>query len=332
MGPFRDHRDSAGEARLKRPIGPERHQTAVLHIFTGLVESHRAQRVGSCARMPALKRSRRHAQPVVCSIGSVDPLAAAGLAADMHVYHALAVRPVLVVTAVTAQNSARVRSVQTIPARIIRQELESVWEQVQPDAICIGLVPHPEGLRALRKFLRSRRQHAAIVLDPVLRASSGQMLSLPGARAELLALLPLATIVTPNIDEAQRLSGRRIANLAQARAAALELSRLGCAVLITGGHLPGAQSVDVFAHKDEVRLFSHRRLALGMRGSGGILAAALAAHLARGLGLSDAIASARRFVAGALRHAQPLGSGMPQLAARSRAGDGVRKRSKVRIS
>lgn len=268
----------------------------------------------------------------MCSIGSLDPLAAAGLAADLRVYQQLGVRPVLVATAVTAQNSRQVSSIHPLPPALIAEQLRCIWEQIIPDAICIGLVPHAAGIRAVCTFLGGLAQRPPVVLDPVLCSSSGHRLSSPDARPELIKLLPLASIVTPNVDEAQYLSGLPIANVAQARTAALALSRHGCAALVTGGHLPGKQSADVLAHDDAVVVLSQPRLPAGMRGSGGILAAALSARLAQGAALVPALQDARRFVRRALRAARPLGRGRRQLATQHRAGDGVAKRSRKRIS
>lgn len=250
---------------------------------------------------------------MVCSIGTVDPLAAAGLGADLRVYEKLGAQPLLVVTAVTAQNSARVTAVQPVPARAIVQQLRSIWEQVRPDAVCIGLIPQASGIRAVRNFLSKLPARPPVVLDPVLRSSSGYALSSAAAGDELKRLLPLVSIVTPNVSEAARLTSTPVNNLTQARAAALELSSYGCAVLVTGGHLPGQVCTDVFASLGRVHALAHKRIAGSMRGSGGILAAAISVHLARGDKPLAAIRKARRIVQSAMRAARPLGNGPPQL-------------------
>jgi len=273
----------------------------------------RANGLDTSPSMPSISRSRRHRKPVVCSIGTVDPLAASGLGADLRVYEKLGTQPLLVVTAVTAQNSARVTAVQPLPARAIVQQLRSIWEQVRPDAICIGLIPHASGIRAVRNFLSKLRARPPVVLDPVLRSSSGYALSSAAAGDELRRLLPLVSIVTPNVSEAARLASTPVNNLTQARAAALELSSCGCAVLLTGGHLPGQVCVDVFASLGKVHALAHKRIAGSMRGSGGILAAAISVYLARGDKPLAAIRKARRFVQSAIRDAHPLGNGPPQL-------------------
>ena len=235
----------------------------------------------------------------------------------------------VIVAAVTAQNSRGVRSVHPLPARAIRAQLQSVWQQVQPDAVCVGLVPDAAGVRALQTFFASLTHRPPMVVDPVLRASSGDALSQRSALAALKRLLPLATIVNPNVEEAARLSGSRIHNVAQADSAALALSRCGCAVLLTG-HLSGANSTDILARAGRLQHFAQPRARTTMRGMGGILAAALSVFLARGVGLESAILRAQRFVHSALASARPLGNGKRQLWLPPRAGNGARKRSKER--
>lgn len=267
---------------------------------------------------------------VVCSIGSVDPTGAAGVLADVIVYEQLGVRPVVVVAAVTAQNSASVRSVFPLSPRAISDQLRSVWQQVRPAAVCIGLVPHAAGLRTVRRFLTALRPRPSIVLDPVWRASSATVLSDPSAVAELLALLRVVTVATPNVDEAWRLTGQRIRNIAQARRAALDLSSAGCAILLTGGHLPGPRCTDLFAHDGRVRILSASRRPRGMRGMGGILAAAICARMALGDDVRSACTAGRAFVRGALKSATSLGKGKRQLSLPAPAGIAPSRRSSQR--
>jgi hydroxymethylpyrimidine kinase/phosphomethylpyrimidine kinase len=259
-----------------------------------------------------MKRSR---PLVICSIGSVDPSGAAGLGADQRVYQHLSAVGVVVVAAVTAQNSARVTAAHALPARLVRQELELIWEQVKPDAICIGLLPGVAVIRAVRTFLSGLRRCPPTVIDPVIAASSGRRFLGPRDVRELATLLPLATVVTPNLFEAAALTSTRVETLSQAQAAAVTLQRLGCAVLVKGGHLTGDVCVDILAQGTTIRRFSARRFAGQLRGGGGILAAALAVGLARGLSLERAIVFARDFVRRAHRNAQRIGSGKAQFTA-----------------
>lgn len=252
---------------------------------------------------------------VICSIGSVDPTGAAGLTNDLRVYACLKAAGVAVVAAVTAQNSSRVASVAPLSGRVVRQQLELVWEQVRPDAVCIGLLPEAALIRTVRRFLSGLAQRPPLVIDPVLAASSGRRFL--GAREirELVLLLPLATVVTPNLHEAAALTSSRVTTIAQAEAAARMLSSCGCAALVTGGHLAGSRCIDILSHRNRVRRFAAQRITGTMRGAGGILAAALAVGLARGITLDRAIVEARSFVRRAHRHARALGSGKRQFIA-----------------
>lgn len=253
--------------------------------------------------------------PVVCSVGSIDPTAAAGLAMDLRVYALLQVAGFVAVGALTAQNSRRVRQVVALPPSLLVEQLEAIWEQVRPDAICIGLLPDAAGIRALRKFLTALRLRPPIVIDPVIGSSSGHTFLRSHALLELKKLFSLATIITPNAVEAARFASVRVATAVDAETAARKLSACGCAVLVTGGHLRGSSCVDVLAHCGRVRRYAASRLAGSMRGAGGILAAALAVSLARGETLESAVAAARRFLRSAHRSATPLGTGSRQFIA-----------------
>lgn len=262
--------------------------------------------------MRPVKPRRR---PVVCSIGSVDPTVAAGIALDLHVYHRLGVAGVAVTAAVTAQNSRRVFGVYPIPAKLIREQLEALWETVRPDALCIGLLPNHAAIRAVRSFVLALRPRPPIVIDPVIAASSGHVFLGGRLRPALLQLFPLATIVTPNAHEASLLTQMPVATVAQAETAALNLARRGCAVVVTGGHLMDGDCTDVLAINDRVRRLAGPRIRGSMRGAGGILAAAIAAYLAKRSKLEAAVIRARRFVRNAQRNARALGSGRKQFSA-----------------
>ncbi len=250
----------------------------------------------------------------VCSIGSTDPLGAAGLTMDVRVYARLALGGATVVTAVTAQNARHVTSVQALPRRILRRQLEAVWEQVRPDAICIGLIAGAAAVREVRRFLQAQRSLPPMVIDPVLAASSGYRFASPDSLRELRRLLRLATLVMPNADEAALLSGLAVHTPAQAHEAARRLAEEhGCAVLVTGGHLRGRRCVDTLVASGRTWRWAAPRLPGRVRGCGGILAAAVAAGLARGQPLTAAIAQARRIVRAARRRARTLGSGTPQV-------------------
>jgi hydroxymethylpyrimidine/phosphomethylpyrimidine kinase len=252
----------------------------------------------------------------VCSIGSTDPTAGAGLFADAAVYSHFGVAATFVVAGVTAQNSAGVTAVQALPPASIAAQLRAVWKQTRPDAVRIGLLPDKAASGVVARFLGSLGSRPAIVLDPVIASTSGHRFAGAPQIAALRALLKISTIATPNAAEAAELSRRSVRTVEEAEAAALALAASSkCAVLVTGGHLRGgARVVDVLARGTRVTRYSARRVARDVRGTGCLLAAALAASLARGDDLDAAIRRARSFVRRAIVSARPLGSGRPQFA------------------
>jgi hydroxymethylpyrimidine kinase/phosphomethylpyrimidine kinase len=251
--------------------------------------------------------------PTVCSIGSTDPTGGAGLFADARLFARLGVGAAFVVAGVTAQNSRSVTKVNALAPAAIRAQLQSVWSQMQPAAVLVGLVPGAAALRAVARFLRASRQGAPIVVDPVIAATSGYQFLRARDVGALRALVGLSTIATPNVAEAAALSGIAIRKLADAARAASALAKSAHAILVTGGHLRGAHCTDVLATHSRVHAFSARRLDADMRGAGGILAASIAAQLARGMPLERAIRSARAEVRKQMRRARPMGGGRPQL-------------------
>lgn len=241
------------------------------------------------------RRSDRRAF-LICSVGSTDPTVRAGIGRDLVVYQRLGACGVFAVAAVTAQNSRRVIAVQPLPPALLTAQLRAIWQESLPAAIRIGLLPTRALIAAVARFVRTLRPRPPIVLDPVIAASSGhRFLDLSTLRA-LAGLLPLVTIVTPNIDEAEALTGERIRSTNDAARVALRLSERGCAVLLKGGHLRGTQVVDVLAAGGRITRLAAPRIHARMRGTGCTLAAALAVNLARGVPLTQAIRRARAFV------------------------------------
>lgn len=263
---------------------------------------------------------RRRRACVVCSIGSIDPTGAAGVSADLAIYSAMGARGVSAIAGITAQNSAHVAAVHPMPASLVTKQLRVIWEQVHPDAVCIGVVPSAQAIVAIAQFLRHLRRRPPIVVDPVIAASSGATLLPSDAVKMLPKLFRLASIITPNADEAAALSSSRIGSSSDAARAAQELTRWGCAVLVTGGHLAGDEISDILAipkrpesKRSKAQEFTSSRLRGRVRGAGGILAAAIAVELGRGATLERAVVCARAMVRDAWRAARPLGAGKPQL-------------------
>ena len=257
--------------------------------------------------------ARKRAQPVVCSIGTTDPTAGAGLFADARLYARLGVRAVYVAAGITAQNSGGVDAVYSLTPDAIRAQLESIWVQVRPAAVRVGLIPGSQSADAVRRFLaRAKPRH--VVVDPVLSSTSGSRLADADDVLALTHLARLATLVTPNAHEAAELAGLAVDDVDEAISAAKTLARrFDAAVLVKGGHIDGPDVVDVLVAGDRVMRFRSRRLHRDMRGTGCALASSIAAFLARGDGVESSVRRARAFVARAIAAALPLGKGRPQL-------------------
>jgi len=260
---------------------------------------------------------KRCTTPVVCSIGTTDPTSGAGLFADAGVYASLGVAGTFVVAGVTAQNSAGVYAVHAIPPATVAAQLRAVWRQVRPDAVRIGLLPDKASAAVVTRFLTSLRRRPPVVLDPVLASTSGHRFAGNAEIRALRALFSVATIATPNALEAAELSATSVRTLEEAERAAVALSSIStCAVLVTGGHLRGTDRVvDVLARGGRLTRYSGRRIAGDVRGTGCLLAAALAASLARGDNLDAAVRRARSFVRAAITSSRALGRGRRQFVA-----------------
>ncbi len=248
---------------------------------------------------------------IVASIAGSDPTGGAGLQGDLKTFAAHGVVGTAIVSAVTVQNHEGVRAVFAIPPDVVAAQLEALLDQVVPRAIKTGMLHSAETVSAVAEVL-SRRPIPLLVVDPVLKASAGGALastSLPAALSS--RLLPLAALVTPNLDEIGALLGRTVVE-AEAAGAAVELFRRldGPAVLVKGGHGRGAESIDVLVTAHGVVSLAAPRIATSHgHGTGCALSASIATRLARGDRLEDAVRGAKAYVHRALLAAKPLGSG-----------------------
>jgi len=237
----------------------------------------------------------------VLSIAGSDSAGAAGAQTDLKTFVAMNVHGLSAITAVTAQSLRRVASVHIVPAREVARQIHAVFADFDVCAVKIGMLGSAANAAAVAAALRQERARN-IVLDPVLASSSGTPLLTPRGLAALRKqLLPLADLLTPNLPEAAILLGRHVRD-ADAPAAARDLLAMGArAVLLKGGHGRGTRVRDVFADARGIREFVHPRLQLRARGTGCMLASAIAAGLAQGLALPAAIAAAEAFLQHALR-------------------------------
>ena len=245
------------------------------------------------------------------SIAGSDSGGGAGIQADLKTFAAHGVHGLTAVTAVTAQNTRAVTAVHPVPVRVVHAQIEAVFDDFDIRAVKIGMLGTPRLVVAVASAL-VRHPGLRVVLDPVMVASSGATLLRPEAIGALRRLLlPRATLLTPNLPEAELLLGRRIAGRDASSRAAAELLAMGShAVLLKGGHAGGAMVSDLYLDRDGNQLeIRHRRLRVDGHGTGCTLSAAVAANLARGAALPRAVADAVDYIHGALRAATRPGRG-----------------------
>ena len=247
--------------------------------------------------------------PVALTIAGSDPTGGAGLQADLKTFHQFGVYGEAVATLITVQNSLRVSRVGVLDAGLVREQIEAVLEDIPPAAAKTGALGSAAVVRAVAEAVR--RFDFPLVVDPVLASTHGLALLAPEA-ARLLAeeLVPLAALLTPNVPEAEALTGIAIRDRDAARRAALRLGEMGArAVLIKGGHLPG-DPVDLLFDGSAWHEFPAPRLATPhTHGTGCAYSAAITACLALGLALPEAVSRAKRWITEAIRTNPGLGRG-----------------------
>jgi len=254
---------------------------------------------------------------IALTIAGSDSGGGAGIQADLKTFHQFGVFGTSVVTAVTAQNTVGVRGWQGVPPELVTRQIDALADDLPPLAVKSGMLGSAELVEAVAEGI-ARRRLPRYVLDPVMVATSGDRL-LERAAERLIAerLVPLATLVTPNLDEAAILVGDRVTAPDDMERAGRALLKLGAqAALVKGGHLPreeegeGDEIVDVLVMDGAVRRFTHTRLdTTSTHGTGCTLSAAIAAGLAHGRPLERAVEDALDFVHRAIAAAPGLGHG-----------------------
>ncbi|MCX6922268.1 MAG: bifunctional hydroxymethylpyrimidine kinase/phosphomethylpyrimidine kinase, partial [Verrucomicrobia bacterium] len=204
--------------------------------------------------------SKRRQLPVALTIAGSDSGGGAGIQADLKTFAALGVHGTSAITCITAQNPNGVYGIQACSAEIVRRQIEAVFEGLRPAAVKTGMLYSAPIIRVVAEFF-GRGQGVPLVVDPVMVSTSGaQLLKTAAIKALCEELLPLATLVTPNLDEAEILVGGKLSSVSDLRSAARELhQRFGCAVLVKGGHLRGLkEAVDIFYDGRQELLLSAR--------------------------------------------------------------------------
>jgi hydroxymethylpyrimidine/phosphomethylpyrimidine kinase len=245
------------------------------------------------------------------TIAGSDPGGGAGIQADLKMFAAFGVYGTSVITAVTAQNTIGVDAIAPLSADFVTAQIEAVAGDIVLHATKVGMLATSAIVEAVAAAIEDL-ELPIVVVDPLLVSSSGErLLDADGVQTLCAELLPLARVATPNIPEAEALSGHRIQSLDDAREAARRIRDRGPrAVIITGGHASAADVIDLLLDGDEFYEFRVPRVeSKPTHGTGCTYASALAAGLALGFAMTDAARDAQQFVAGAIRHALPIGRG-----------------------
>jgi len=255
--------------------------------------------------------------PVVLTIAGFDPSSGAGVTADIKTIAAHGCYGVACITAMTVQSTAGVRRMEAVDPGLITDTLNELVADVPIAAVRIGMLGAAKVVRAIADFLVERQGKSKtpnVVLDPILKSSSGtDLLDAPGTKLLIEKLIPVSTVLTPNVDEAAVLTGMKVTNLDEMRATAVKLHEMGsAAVVITGGHLDKA--IDLLSyttkHGVEQEVFkAERQRSNSTHGTGCAFATAIACHLALDRGLAEATLLAKTYVTAAIAAGHPLGRG-----------------------
>jgi hydroxymethylpyrimidine/phosphomethylpyrimidine kinase len=255
--------------------------------------------------------------PVVLTIAGFDPSSGAGITADIKTIAAHECYGVSCITALTIQSTQGVRRVEALDPALIAETLQELVLDLAVGAVHVGMLGNARVVEVVADFL-SQACLPHVVLDPILKSSSGaDLLDKAGTQLLIERLLPLAELVTPNLDEASALTGMAVTNLQQMREAAACLHGLGAInVVVTGGHLEKA--IDLLSFRTdrgtETEVFkAERQRSNSTHGTGCAFATALACHLAHGRGLPEAVLLSKAYVSAAIANAHPLGQGVGPL-------------------
>jgi hydroxymethylpyrimidine kinase/phosphomethylpyrimidine kinase len=252
--------------------------------------------------------------PVVMTVGGFDPSAGAGVLADIKTIAAMRCYGVAVVTSITAQNTIAVYNAYHLTLHSVGHQMEALFDDFDVRAVKTGMLPSAQIVSEVARQLRNRSR-LDIVVDPVLRASTGFDLSENSLQTIVSELFPLASLVTPNIHETEMIAGIRIKDSHSIAEAAQRIIELGAAaVLIKGGDLESEKATDVLLHRNgPVEIAGPRISSRNTHGTGCTLASAIACLLARGVDLELAVRTAKSYVAEAIRTAPGLGKGFGPL-------------------
>ncbi|PLR86666.1 bifunctional hydroxymethylpyrimidine kinase/phosphomethylpyrimidine kinase [Bacillus sp. V33-4] len=244
------------------------------------------------------------------TIAGSDSSGGAGIQADLKTFAAHRVYGMSVITAVTAQNTTGVRSIANIPEGIIKDQIEAVYEDIAVDAVKIGMLSTSTIITAVADALTSVKA-TNIIVDPVMVSKSGHhLLQREAADSLKEQIIPIAKVITPNLPEAEVLLQQKIQSVEEMKDACLELKKLGPEmVLLKGGHLSG-DPIDILFDGNEFHIFSEQRIdTKNTHGTGCTLSSAIAANLAKGWPIVEAVKNAKEYITGAIKHSLNIGHG-----------------------
>lgn len=245
------------------------------------------------------------------SIAGSDSCGGAGIQADLKAFSAHGTYGMSVITAVTAQNTKGVFDVQDINPLVIAHQIEAIFDDIHVHGVKIGMVSRPETIEIIASTLK-KYPLPPLVVDPVMISKSGYDLLQPEAKKALIEiLLPMATLITPNLPEAEVILGYKIDTIALMEQAARDLHKLGCQyVLVKGGHLSVDATDVLFDGKNITRFETPRIESINTHGTGCTLSSSIAANLAKGLHVKDAVKEAKRYITHAIQHGFAIGHGV----------------------
>jgi len=247
----------------------------------------------------------------ILSIAGSDPSSGAGIQGDMKTFNAFGAYGLSVITAVTSQNTRKFFDVVPITPSLVKSQIRSILEDFHLDAIKIGMVYDKQTIRVIHSELEKIK--IPIILDPIFKSTTGGYLQTENAFLDFKKLLvPLSHIITPNVPEAEKISGFKIKSLNDMKNAAKKIQKIGAKnVIIKGGHFSlGSKVVDVLLDNKKFYIFSHDRLQFENHGGGCTFSASLCANIARGKKLPDVVDTARLFTIESMKKAAKIGKGL----------------------
>jgi hydroxymethylpyrimidine/phosphomethylpyrimidine kinase len=248
--------------------------------------------------------------PKALTIAGSDPSGGAGIQADLKTFSALRVYGMAVIAALTAQNTLGVASVIPLPAAVLKTQLDTLLSDISPDALKTGMLSTAANVELVAAKVREYAL-TKLVVDPVMLSTSGASLLEPEAQVVFQKeLLPLALLITPNLEEARALTGRPVTTIDDMEEAALQIHSMGARnVLVKGGHLEGDPTDVFFDGKQFLHLRSERVRSRHTHGTGCVISAAVTAYIALDKPVEDAVREGKQFVTEAIRGGLALGRG-----------------------